>query len=237
MPAYSDQSLPQNSLQTISSTISNGQQKKPVSASNKNPMGVGAITPERNQAADIAATIYAVGEQIQLDLSIYGDPDYIRQDGIFINPISSDAFIVPSSTSTVRGILFNSGEVYANVNFKIPQDINLNTGLLDLSFQGDATNYRRNVFSGQYRVITVVNKFDKALFTQQLNLVRYDDSHNYTINTEQSKTQNAQQISQPVPRTTQGFGVKTPTPASPPPSTVSFDTTIFGSTVQMGGIL
>jgi hypothetical protein len=237
MPAYADQALAQNSLQTVSSTISNGQMKKPVSASNKNAVGVGAITPERNQAADIASTIYAVGEQIQLDISIYGDPDYIRQDGIFINPVTSDAFIVPTSNSTVRGILFNSGEVYANVNFKIPQDVNLNTGLLDLSFQGNATNYRRNVFSGQYRVITVTNKFDKALFTQQLNLVRYDDSHNYTINTVQSKTQNAQQISQPIPKTSQGFGVKTPTPPSPPPSTVSFDTTIFGTTVQMGGVL
>lgn len=232
MPAYSSQSLPQNSLQTVSSTISNGQMKKPVAASNKNAIGVGAITPERNQAADIAATIYAVGEQIQLDLSIYGDPDYIRQDGIFINPNTSDAFISSTANSTVSGILFNSGEVYANVNFKIPQDINLNTGLLDLAFKGDATNYRRNVFSGQYRVITVTNKFDKALFTQQLNLIRYDDSHNYTINTSQSNTQNTQQSSQTTATPTQAL--KTPTPASPPSVA---DSVLLGIKTGLGGVL
>jgi hypothetical protein len=237
MPAYAQQSVPQNSLETVSSPISDGRQIKPVSSSTKNAQGIGAITPERNQAADIAATIYGVAEQIQLDISVYCDPDYIRQDGVFINPISSSAYITPSATSVVQGILFNSGEVYANVNFKIPSDINLDSGVLDLAFQGDAVNYRRNVFSGQYRVLTVINKFDKALFTQQLNLVRFDDSHNMTVNTNQSKTQNTNQTSQATPATTQAPELKTPTPPSPPPVKVSFDTVIAGKTVQMGGTL
>jgi hypothetical protein len=186
MPANNNQISALSNLQTISSPINNGQSKKLVSSSNKDANGIGAITPERNQAADIASTIYAISEQIQLDLNIIGDPDYIRQDGIFINPSTSNVFLYPTSQYNNRGILFNNGEVYATVNFKIPQDINVDTGILELSYKGDAINYKRNVFSGQYRIITVSNKFDHGSFTQHLNLIRYDDSHNYTINTQKS---------------------------------------------------
>jgi len=155
-----------------STPMSNGQSTNFVSSSAKAATGIGAQTPERNQASDIAATIYANGEQIQLDLHVYGDPDFIRQDGIFTNPNTSDAFLNATVSNSTRGILFNNGEVYANVNFKIPQDINLSTGVMDLSFEG-AVNYKRNAFSGSYRIQTVTNKFDKGLFTQELNMYRY----------------------------------------------------------------
>ena len=187
MPAKQNQSLASYILQTISSPITNGQSKKFVSSSNKIPLGVGAITPERNQASDVVSTLYAPAEQIQLEFDIFGDPDYIRQDGIFINPTINTAFMMPNASNAVRGIMFNSGEVYANVNFKIPQDINLNTGVLDLAFQGNAINYQRNIFSGHYRVLQIANKFDKGLFTQHLSMIRYDDSHNYTVNPEIAK--------------------------------------------------
>ena len=171
-----------NSIYTKPSPINAGNSLNFVSSSNKSPTGIGAQTPERNQAADIAATIYAPLEQIQLDLHIYGDPDFIRQDGIFTNPVSSVAFDDGSKNNSIRGILFNTGEVYANVNFKIPQDLNLNTGVLDLAFNG-SVEYHRNVFSGQYHIVTVTNKFDHAAFTQELNLIRFDDSHDSTVST------------------------------------------------------
>jgi hypothetical protein len=179
MPSDTQISTLQPGLKTPLTPITCAQSKLLVSSSDKSSQGVGAITPERNQASDIVSTVYSKGDQIQLDLSIYGDPDYIRQDGVFINVTNSDAFVLPSGKSQFNGINYSSGEVYANVNFKVPQDINLNTGTLDLAFEGDAINYRRNVYSGQYRVIEVTNKFDKALFTQQLTLFRYDDSHSH----------------------------------------------------------
>jgi hypothetical protein len=188
-------SSPASQLSTKSSPITNGQYKQFVSSSTKSPSGIGAQTPERNQAADVAATIYAVGEQIELDLTIYGDPDYIRQDGIFVSNNTANAYILASDDNPTQGIVFNSGEVYANVNFKIPQDVNLNTGLLNLAFEQGTANYRRNVFSGQYRVLTVANKFDKALFTQQVHMIRFEDSHNYGIATQQP-TQNTSQNNQ-----------------------------------------
>jgi len=59
---------------------------------------------------------------------------------------------------------------------------------MDLSFSGDAKSYNRNVFSGYYRVMTISNKIDKAKFTQKINLVRYDDSHDFMVGPPSSPT-------------------------------------------------
>ena len=191
MPANTDESITPSILSTIGSPITNGQSKMFVPYSNKSAIGVGGITPDRSHAADIVSTLYAPAEQILLTLQIYGDPDYIQQDGIFINPVTTNAFLIPTASNPVRGILFNNGEIYATITFKIPQDINLETGLLDLSFQGNSTNYYRNVFSGLYRIVTVENKFDRALFTQQVTMYRYDDSHHNTLSSLQKITNNS----------------------------------------------
>ncbi|VVC05054.1 Uncharacterised protein [uncultured archaeon] len=190
-PANSDTTAPLPALKTVPSAITAGQSKTWASSSQKIPFGAGEISPERNQAADVASTIYTPADQISISLGIMGDPDYIQQDGVFINPTDSNAFRTESASSSIRGIMFNSGEVYANVNFKIPQDININTGVLDLAFKGDSANYHRNIFSGMYRIQTVNSKFDKGQFTQQLNMYRMDDSHNFTVNTKTTSSQSS----------------------------------------------
>ena len=157
-----------------------------VSSSSFDAKGTGDSSPERNQSADVQATLYSKADMIQLNLNIYGDPDYIIQDGLFLtfNSAPNTVYIQPGSTENNRqisGIVYDYGEVYANINFKIPQDINLNTGTLDLSFNStDTQTYSRNIFSGLYRVIKVENKIDKGLFTQKLEMIRYTDTHNFT---------------------------------------------------------
>jgi hypothetical protein len=202
-----------NLLSMVSSPTNSGQSIQFVSSSSKTAIGTGAQTPERNQASDVVSTIYAVGEQIQLDMTIYGDPDFIRQDGIFYNPLTTHAF-----STNPRGILFNSGEVYANVNFKIPQDINLNTGTLDLSFEGSPINYKRNVFSGQYKIFSVTNKFNRALFTQQISMYRYVDHHNFDLS-----ERNSQDIKDAVSRTAQQNAIPPELKKIPvlPPNTIN----------------
>ena len=155
----------------------------PSSSNTKPPSGIGQNDAGRTQASDVASTIYAPAEQLQLDLTIQGDPDFIKQDGIFINPPSynSAPYLASTGTNVPGGIMFNTGEIYANVNFKIPQDISLSTGTLDLAFAGDSKSYNRNVFSGYYRVVSISNKIDKAKFTQKLSMVRYDGSHDFTL--------------------------------------------------------
>lgn len=182
MPANTQQVPSLSQIGTVPSPISNGQSKTFVSSSDKSPSGAGVTTPERNMAADVASTIYSHQDNIELEMTIFGDPDFIRQDGIFLNLINnSDAFLNSSSTNTSQSVLFNTGEIYTLINFKIPRDINLQTGTLDKLFTSNTVDYRRNIFSGLYRIIYIDNKFDHGQFTQQLRLARYDDSHIYAI--------------------------------------------------------
>ena len=198
-----------NPLVTKSSVIGNGQYTHWLSSSPNSAIGIGAQTPERTQAADVAATIYAKAELIQLNLNVYGDPDYIRQDGLFIPTTSSDAYITASSGNNIQGILYNSGEIYAKVNFKIPQDIDTTTGLLDLNFSdGDITDYKRNVFSGLFRLTNVTNKFERGLFTQELNMYRYD--YNKDMMPVSNDAQQNQNTANPTTASTSGTVLQTP---------------------------
>jgi hypothetical protein len=168
-------------LQSASSPQQDGRSTVIISSSNKMGQGVGTITPERNQAADVASTIYSIGDQIELNMVIQGDPDFIKQDGIFLQYNNSNTYI-QHGQGKPGGILFNTGEIYANVNFKVPQDIDISTGVLDLAFNGDPSNYKRNVFSGPYRILQVTNKFTRGHFTQQLNCIRYN-SRDFIVGT------------------------------------------------------
>jgi hypothetical protein len=150
----------------------------------------GEQTPERTIASDIAATIYAPAEMLTASLSINGDPDYIKQDGIFKNPSAGDTLqpYIVSSNNTPGGIQFNCGEIFMNLNFLIPRDLNQETGLL-IPITGEKM-YKRNIFSGAFKVLRVVNKINKGVFTQNLDVVRNNDSHNVTIDNTNSTVSN-----------------------------------------------
>jgi len=150
----------------------------PAPNSAKNLGTAGDQSPERNMAADIAATIYAPAEMLTVSLTINGDPDYIKQDGLFLIPTSGSA-LTPYDKN--RGILFNSGEIYINLTFKVPRDLNQSSGLLEPIDISDTTTYKRNIFSGYFRVLKVTTKINKGLFTQELEVVRVDDSHDFQI--------------------------------------------------------
>lgn len=141
----------------------------------------GEQTPERSIAADVAATIYAPAEMLTVSLKINGDPDYIKQDGIFINPVAGDTlqpYIEPVG-NTPGGIQFNCGEIFMNLNFLVPRDLDEETGLL-IPIAGK-TMLRRNSFSGAFKVLRVVNKINKGVFTQDLEVIRNDDSHKLKV--------------------------------------------------------
>jgi hypothetical protein len=173
-------------LQSTSTAYQDGRSSVIVSSSNKMGQGAGTMFYERNQAADIASTIYSIGDQIELNITIQGDPDFIKQDGIFLSPYSSNIY-TNAGQGRPSGILFDSGEIYANINFKVPQDINLSTGTLDLAFDGDIVSYDRNVFSGQYRILQVTNKFNKGWFTQQIDCIRFN-SKDFTVGSNSTTT-------------------------------------------------
>lgn len=112
------------------------------------------------QAVDLWNSIFnnPGGDMVTLTLEIAGDPDYIKQDDIWF-PTSA------ASNTQVTGIGMDGGQIYLYLKFKIPDDINLNTGLYDIDPQNSA-------FSGIYGISTVENSFRDGAFIQKLTCFR-----------------------------------------------------------------
>ena len=94
---------------------------------------------------------------VTLDLTIIGDPDFIKQDNLF-------AGSVDTSNALNNSIPMDTREIYIVVNFKTPTDKDEESGLLR-----STTNSK---FSGLYHLQTINNMFQGGKFTQKLNVVR-----------------------------------------------------------------
>lgn len=119
-------------------------------------------------AADLMSNLMSKSaDMISINMSIIGDPDFIKQD---------DIFFVSSTGSSLNGSLpMDAGEVYTRVLFKSGGDYDVNTGLLS------TTTYQANnvVFNGLYKVLQVVSNFTDGLFTQKLSMVRLTNQPTY----------------------------------------------------------
>jgi len=136
----------------------------------------GANDTKQVAASDLADSIMTstLGDMMILKLKILGDPDFIKQDDIFYRtPLTSvtatptkptdDERLLPSNGSLVM----DNGELYAQVLFRTPVDIDESTGLMEFD-----SNYKNSLFSGLYRVMTVTSNFQNGQFTQELELAR-----------------------------------------------------------------
>ena len=132
----------------------------------------------------------AAGDMINVKLQITGDPEFIKQDDLFILPDDTrwntndeeDPQYVTGSTS----LNMDSGEIFCNLTFKTPRDFNDKTGrYLDTSGK-----YSVSKFSGYYKVIKVDSEFRGGKFTQTLDLVRYPNQAD-PVNPD-SKTKNVE---------------------------------------------
>jgi len=116
----------------------------------------------------------AGGDMISVRLQILGDPEFIKQDDLFISPAvinklnnnkANDDPYVPGT----RSLAMDTGEICCYLTFRTPTDFSDSSGLYNL----DSSKYRVSEFSGFYRVITVNSEFKSGKFVQTLNLVRY----------------------------------------------------------------
>jgi hypothetical protein len=136
----------------------------------------GASDTKQVAAVDLADSIMTntLGDMMSLKLKILGDPDFIKQDDVFYRtPLTSvtatptkptsDERLLPNSSSLVM----DNGELYAQVLFRTPVDIDESTGLMEFD-----SNYKNSLFSGLYRVIQVTSNFQNGQFTQELELAR-----------------------------------------------------------------
>lgn len=109
------------------------------------------------------------GDMIEVKLKIVGDPDFIKQDDLYLNPGMKN--ISRSKLTTANGsIMYDYTDVFCKLSFKTPVDVDESTGLMryDKAINSD--------FSGVYRILTVDSEFSRGQFTQTLTMVRMNEN-------------------------------------------------------------
>lgn len=129
-------------------------------------------------AADIQKNQYSNsrGDMLNLKLKIIGDPELIKQDDIYTNPVQggydtqvNSLGIMPDNGS----VPMDSGEVIASVEFRTIMDMNEATGLPRKAIEAE-----QSAFTGQYRILTVDNLFQGGKFEQTIDLIRVPEIAN-----------------------------------------------------------
>lgn len=127
------------------------------------------VYPKQIMAGAIQETLMNSmgGDMITLDMTIIGDPDYIKQDDIYIVGLNRQGLNSSLDMDTT--------EVYAEVIFKTPVDYDESTGL--------SKSQLRSKFSGFFRVTSIFNQFRGGVFTQKIEAVRIftDTKYNETV--------------------------------------------------------
>jgi hypothetical protein len=105
----------------------------------------------------------SVGDNVQLDIVIVGDPNLIQQDNLLYGLQSGGPRTFSNGTINWSGY-----SVYFNLDFRSPQkDYNESTGLFSTADNLGALNW-----SGLYKIISVTSEFKGGKFTQKLQNVR-----------------------------------------------------------------
>jgi len=146
--------------------------------------------PDAIAAHDYIDSLYTSlsgGDMVALTMTIVGDPTLIRQDDWLYVPspnrstqYNSWGDVGQSEFAVKYGhIRMDAGEVVVRIVINTPVDIDTEplygqTGLAYPIMTG--VNSYQSLFSGQYKLITINNKFNNGKFEQELSLVRYINS-------------------------------------------------------------
>jgi hypothetical protein len=140
-----------------------------------NPAAGAVLDGNRDSATKTASSIQnsiysnARGDMLNLRIKIIGDPHFIKQDDVLINPADKD-YETQTNQQLIPGVgslVMDRGEIFVRVNFRTPVDMDDTTGLVRQDGR-----YIESKFSGLYRVLTVDSEFRSGKFEQVLNMVR-----------------------------------------------------------------
>jgi hypothetical protein len=137
--------------------------------------------PRAQIAADVMSSIYKTlnGDMLTIDLNIIGDPTLIKQDDWLYCPSPSlvgstynqwDTMGQYEYAAKYGAIRTDTGEVVVAVTLNTPVDVDTETrnqGLMD-----PVPTYTKSLFSGQYTILQIHNKFAGGKFEQTLELAR-----------------------------------------------------------------
>ena len=134
--------------------------------------------------SDIANSIYTSqrGDMLNVNLRIIGDPAFIKQDDIYVNPMSPEykefntmgagtEDTVPLNPNTGQ-IIFDQEQVFVQLIIKSAVDIDDETGITNKQIKLSNGRMTDSTFSGVYKVLTVKSDFNRGKFEQTLTLVK-----------------------------------------------------------------
>jgi len=147
----------------------------------------GSVTAKSVAVADLEDSLMTLSsaDMLNVQLTIVGDPQFIKQDDCFYNPAQSVSPDDPRLTPN-GSLRTDYGEIYVSLMFRTPVDIDEDTGMMKFN-----SKYRTSLFSGLYKILTVQSEFKTGQFTQVLNLIRlpYQASYDYSSQSQSSSTQ------------------------------------------------
>jgi hypothetical protein len=119
---------------------------------------------------------------VKVNLTIMGDTYYLIDSGLS-NYFSKESDQSPMLTEDGT-MNYEGNDVYINLTFRTPADINEKSGLVEFSYKD-----RISPFSGIYRVIRCLSRFSDGKFEQELTCVRMQaqpmDFDGKKVNTDQ----------------------------------------------------
>ena len=163
---------------TKQSPLQSGVKYAPVPGGGKNSPGVGNNTTERLYSRSVADSIYDINSAATLttiNMEIMGDPDLIKQDGVF--------YVITKPADDAMGIPSESHERFVRLNFQSPIDINTSTGL------PEGLHDKETLFNGYYRFSWVESHFKQGKFTQNIQLGKATKDPTDDEKTKQSEVQ------------------------------------------------
>lgn len=149
-------------------------------APNANSSGDISLTPAAQTGSNVLSDLSAPDAQIKAKLSIYGDPGYLIPDTFSMFGGNVDTERVDPS---VR-------QTFITVTFKIAQDYEMMSGLLDVS-----DNLKLNLYSDDtgggilYNIISVSSTFSGGQFSQDFDMVALPLADMKVITVQEQKTQ------------------------------------------------
>jgi len=137
--------------------------------------------PAAQVSADVLKSIYTAQSQemLSLQLTIVGDPTLIKQDDWLYVPDPRDntdfsQWDISSADYTQKygHIPMDRGQVAVRVIINSPVDMDLDYEDGNQGLAYPQPKYSQSLFSGQYIIVSITNKFASGKFEQVLNLAR-----------------------------------------------------------------
>ena len=176
---------------------------KPQVADTRTITGSGAQTAEQVAMADLEASLLDMSQadMLHVKLKIIGDPSLIKQDDLFWTPKLNSQVIENKENADDRltpdgSIKMDNGEVYVNLTFRTPVDVDETTGMMQFTNENILGPMQTSLFSGLYRILKVKNQFRSGQFTQELELIRLprQDKLDYGQNKQPTSDERGNQV-------------------------------------------